>query len=245
MRYFTPLFPAGEIFQSHSSSKSVNRSLVKRSSTILGCGYGLEASILDDERIAGRRFLRRVFPIGVAFAIEQQPPARGLFGGRELVIGGESQAMPRNRSGDQSRVNNSHKALIFVHANSLRVRGSIYPCGASSGRSQFAFVLAFPALAQIDGRISGSVVDPTGACGSGRVHRTLSEERQEAAADHQNIRRRAVPLHRRTRRRLRSHRGIHRISSRWICAGSRWMRRAKPPCRRSSCNLPPRRKAWK
>src|SRR5262245_36434090 len=37
MRYLTPLLPRGEIFQSNCSSKSLKVSLVKRSSSILGC----------------------------------------------------------------------------------------------------------------------------------------------------------------------------------------------------------------
>src|SRR5579871_246567 len=38
MRYFKPLLPPGEIFQSNSSSKSVYSSLLNKSSVIFGCG---------------------------------------------------------------------------------------------------------------------------------------------------------------------------------------------------------------
>src|ERR1035438_7215724 len=41
MRYFTPLLPPGEIFQSNSISKSWKVSSVNRSSSILGCGNDL------------------------------------------------------------------------------------------------------------------------------------------------------------------------------------------------------------
>src|ERR1035438_7265790 len=41
MRYFTPLLPPGEIFQSNSISKSWKVSSVNRSSSVLGCGNDL------------------------------------------------------------------------------------------------------------------------------------------------------------------------------------------------------------
>ena len=74
-----------------------------------GMRHRFEAAILDDEGIAGRRFLRRVFPIRVTLAIEQQLPAGGLLGGRKLVVGGESEGRRATEAGDQKQFNRSHR----------------------------------------------------------------------------------------------------------------------------------------
>jgi len=56
MRYFKPLFPRGEIFQSNCSSKSAKVSPVKRSSSILGCevDFRQPSSMLKESPAADR-----------------------------------------------------------------------------------------------------------------------------------------------------------------------------------------------
>ena len=92
MRYFTPLFPAGEIRQSQVNSKSRKVWVVNKSSVMRRISFALSGSCLRWSRhLPGGIFGARIGPTLHGVSVEQKNPAVLPLGGRQGVLGGGGQ----------------------------------------------------------------------------------------------------------------------------------------------------------